>query len=86
MKSCQDVIVEGLDDPREEKNKTAGLDIDEWLAENADEIVDKFSDRLKQDWDSKQRELVANIHSDVAAFYKRGSETLACPADSRRPH
>lgn len=73
------MIVEYLDDHPEGKKAIAGLDIDRWLAENADEMVDKFSDRLAQDLDSKQREFVENIHSELAGFHKRLFETWRAP-------
>ncbi|WP_124519357.1 DUF5677 domain-containing protein [Burkholderia stagnalis] len=57
----------------------ADADIDRWLAENADEMIDKFSDQLAQDLDNKQREFVGDIHSELAGFHQRLFETWHAP-------
>ena len=79
MKSFREMIVEYLDDHPDGKKVIADADIDRWLAENTDGIVDKFSGRLAQDLDSKQREFVEDIHAELAGFHKRLFETWHAP-------
>ncbi|NKI68104.1 hypothetical protein GN109_01620 [Collimonas pratensis] len=79
MQSFREMITEYLDEHLGEGNAISGTDIDRWLAENADEMIDKFSALLSQDLDSKQREFVDSIHSDLAGFNKRLFETWYAP-------
>ncbi|KVP53628.1 hypothetical protein WJ91_24820 [Burkholderia ubonensis] len=73
------MIAEYLDDHPKKKKVIADADIDRWLAGNADEMIDKFSDQLAQDLDSKQREFVGDIHSELAGFHQRLFETWYAP-------
>src|SRR5471030_669485 len=79
MKNFREMIAEYLDENPEEKKALAGADIDRWLVEHADEMVDKFSSGLARDLDGKQREFVEDIHSELAGFHKRLFETWHAP-------
>jgi len=79
MKSFREMIAEYFDDHPEEGKAIAAADVDRWLAGNADEMIDKFSDQLAQDLDSKQREFVEEIHSELAGFHERLFETWRAP-------
>lgn len=54
-------------------------DIDQWLSQNAPELIDKFSDELTQSLDCKQIELVQSIHSELAGFQLRLFESWRAP-------
>lgn len=73
------MIDEYLDDNPKEREALAGSYIDRWLVENSDEIVDKFSNEIAQALDSKQRQFVEEIYSDLAEFHKRLFETWRAP-------
>lgn len=79
MKSFREMIADYFDDHPEEKEAIAGTDIDQWLAQNFDAMVDKFSGELAQDLNGQQREFVAGIHSDLAGFHERHFETWRAP-------
>lgn len=79
MKSFREMIDEYLDDNPEAKKAIGSADIDRWLAENADMMIDKFSGRLAQNLDRNQREFVADIHSELDGFQKRLFETWRAP-------
>jgi hypothetical protein len=49
MKSFRELIAEYLDDHPEEMKGIEDADIDRWLAENTDEMLDKFSSQLAED-------------------------------------
>lgn len=79
MKSFREMIAEYLDEHPEGEKSIAGADIDRWLAENADEVIDKFSGQLAQDLDRNQQEFVEDIHSELAGFHERLFETWRAP-------
>lgn len=79
MKSFRELIAECFDARQEEMKAISDADIDRWLAENADEMIDKFSDQLVQELDRKQRDFVEDIHFDLAGFHKRLFETWRTP-------
>jgi len=79
MKSFREMIAEYLEDYPEERRAIAAADIDRWLAGNADKMIEKFSDRLARDLDSKQREFVGDMHSELAGFHERLFETWRAP-------
>jgi len=79
MKSFRELIAEYLNGHPGERTAIADADIDRWLAENTDEMVDKFSDQLAEDLNSKQQEFVGSIYSDLAGFHKRLFETWRAP-------
>lgn len=79
MKNFREMIAGYLDDNPKERKALAGANIDRWLVENADEMVDQFSSELAQDLDSTQREFVEDIHSELAGFHKRLFETWRAP-------
>lgn len=79
MKSLREMIAEYLDDNPDERRALSGVDIDQWLVENTDDMVDKFSSEIAQDLDSKQREFIDDVHSELAGFQKRLFETWRAP-------
>lgn len=79
MKSFREMIANYLDSHPKERKAIADADIDRWLAGNADEMIGKFSDLLAQDLNSKQREFIEDIHSELAGFHKRLFETWHAP-------
>jgi Family of unknown function (DUF5677) len=79
MKNFREMIAGYLDNNPEERKALAGANIDRWLVENADKMVDKFPSEPAQDLDSKQREFVEDIHSELAGFHNRLFETWRAP-------
>jgi len=77
MKSFRKMITEYLHDHPEKKKVIANVDL--WLAQNVDKIVEDFSDLLAQDLDRKQHEFVEDIHSELAGFHRRLFETWQAP-------
>jgi hypothetical protein len=71
MKSFREMIDEYFEHHPEERKAIADVDIDLWLAGNADELIGNFSDLLARDLEGQQNEFVGSIYADLAGFHER---------------
>lgn len=78
MKSFRELLDQYFrEHPEEHKHDEEA--IDQWLADNADELIKMFSASLARDLDAKQREHVDLLHSDMSGFQGRLLETWRAP-------
>lgn len=79
MKSLRAMVGEYLDSHPDVWQSVPGLLIDQWLAENADHLMDEISAELAKDLDSKQPQFVEEIHSELTGFQDRLFDTWRAP-------